>query len=120
MPFSWQRAGLLVVLITASLGLMGSSGAEERPVLKLSAKRFEYTPRELTLKRGVPVTIELTAEDRQHGFKVPELGLRLDALPGETTRVDLVPGKAGRFDFLCDVFCGSGHEDMDGQIVVED
>ena len=28
--------------------------------------------------------------------------------------------KAGRFDFLCDVFCGDGHEDMSGTLIVDD
>jgi cytochrome c oxidase subunit 2 len=30
-----------------------------------------------------------------------------------------VPDKAGNFAFFCDVFCGDGHEDMDGTLVIE-
>jgi len=36
------------------------------------------------------------------------------------TRVRIVPDRTGRFEFRCDVFCGSGHEDMAGEIVVVD
>jgi cytochrome c oxidase subunit II len=32
--------------------------------------------------------------------------------------VRLTLDKAGSFVFLCDVFCGSGHEDMSGTLVV--
>jgi cytochrome c oxidase subunit 2 len=34
-------------------------------------------------------------------------------------RVKLKPERAGRFGFLCDNFCGSGHEEMAGIIVVK-
>jgi|SRR5437867_5402985 len=94
------------------------AGAEQ--VIHLTAKKFEYTPNEITLKKGVPVIVEITSLDRDHGFKVPELGIRADVKPGETTRVRMVPDRVGRFEFRCDVFCGSGHEDMAGEFVVVD
>src|SRR5690349_21870266 len=94
------------------------AGGEQ--VVHMTAKRFEYTPNEITLKKGVPVVLEITSLDRDHGFKVPELDVRADVKPGETTRVRIVPDRVGRFEFRCDVFCGSGHEDMAGEIVVVD
>src|SRR5215470_10540571 len=103
MAADWQR------LASAK----GPAGKEQ--VIHLTAKKFEYTPNEITLKKGVPVTIEITSLDRDHGFKVPEFGLRADVKPGETTRVRLVPDRVGRFEFRCDVFGGSGHEEMAGE-----
>src|SRR5205807_6318138 len=91
------------------------AGTEQ--VVHLTAKKFEYTPSEITLKKGVPVILEITSLDRDHGFKVPELGIRADVKPGDTTRVRMVPDRVGRFEFRCDVFCGSGHEDMSGEFV---
>ena len=96
----------------------GPAGGEQ--VIHLTAKKFEYTPNEITLKKGVPVVLEITSLDRDHGFKVPEFGLRADVKPGETTRVRIVPDRVGRFEFRCDVFCGSGHEDMAGEFIVVD
>jgi cytochrome c oxidase subunit 2 len=52
------------------------------------------------------------------GFNVPDLGARADILPGQVARVRLVPDKVGTFEFHCDIFCGSGHEQMSGTIVV--
>ena len=89
-------------------------------VIHMTAKRFEYTPNEITVKKGVPVILEITSLDRDHGFKIPELGIRADVKPGETTRVRIVADHTGRFEFRCDVFCGSGHEDMAGELVVVD
>jgi cytochrome c oxidase subunit II len=94
------------------------AGAEQ--VVHMTAKRFEYTPSEITLKKGVPVILEITAVDRDHGFKIPELGIRADLKSGEVTRVRIVPDRTGTFEFRCDVFCGDHHEDMAGEIVVVD
>ena len=94
--------------------------AEAEQVVHMTAKRFEYTPSEITLKKGVPVILEITALDRDHGFKIPDLGIRADLKAGEVTRVRIVPDRAGTFEFRCDVFCGDGHEDMAGEIIVVD
>jgi cytochrome c oxidase subunit 2 len=93
-------------------------GAEQ--VVRMTARKFEYTPSQIMLKKGVPVVLEITALDRDHGFKVPELGIRADLKSGQVTRIRIVPDRAGTFEFRCDVFCGSGHEDMSGEIVVVD
>jgi len=89
-------------------------------VVHITAKRFEYNPNEITLKKGVPVVLELEALDRDHGFKLPEFGVRADVKLGQVARVRIVPDHTGTFEFRCDVFCGSGHEDMAGEIVVVD
>jgi cytochrome c oxidase subunit 2 len=49
---------------------------------------------------------------------VPDFGVRADIVPGKVVQLRLVPQKTGTFDFLCDVFCGDFHEEMQGQIVV--
>ena len=87
-------------------------------VIRIQARRFSYTPGELTLKKGEPITFELTTEDITMGFNVPDFGVRADIVPGKATRLDLTPDKAGTFTFLCDIFCGEGHEGMNGTLVV--
>jgi len=52
------------------------------------------------------------------GFDAPSLGLHADIVVGKTVRVPFTPGKVGSFDFSCDVFCGDGHEEMGGVIIV--
>jgi cytochrome c oxidase subunit 2 len=46
--------------------------------------------------------------------------VRADIDPDHVTRLDLLPQRVGKFEFHCDVFCGSGHEGMEGEIVVEE
>ena len=86
--------------------------------MRISARKFAFTPSELRLERGVPVLLELTTADVFMGFNAPELNLRADIVPGQVARLAFTPQKAGRFDFLCDVFCGEGHEKMSGKIRV--
>lgn len=113
------RAALAVLTVGVALGM--ALGAAQAPrVVRITAKKFEFEPPQVRLKRGETVVLELATADRSHGFKVPELGIRVDALPDEVHRVTLTPDRAGRFTFLCDVFCGEGHDDMEGHIVVED
>ncbi len=92
--------------------------ADTEQVIQINAKRFEYTPRDITVKKGVPVVLEFTSLDRLHGFSCPGLGIRSDIPPREITRVRFVPQKTGKFPFHCDNFCGSGHEGMTGTITV--
>ena len=97
-----------------------STGADQptEKVIKITAKKFEYSPNKITLKKGVPVTLELTSLDRLHGFNCPALNLRSDIAPHKITKVAFTPDKTGTFEFHCDVFCGSGHEQMTGTITV--
>ena len=88
-------------------------------VVKVTAKKFEYSPSVITLKRGVPATLQLTSLDRQHGFACPALKLQAEINPGKVTEVKFTPDKVGEFPFHCSVFCGSGHEDMNGLLIVD-
>jgi cytochrome c oxidase subunit 2 len=113
--FTMALGGLL--LGTGTLGL-GATAQPKEQVIKITARRFTYTPNKLTLKKGVPVVLELTTADILMGFSAPDFDIRADIIPGRVARVRLVPDKIGTFAFLCDIFCGSGHETMNGTITV--
>jgi cytochrome c oxidase subunit II len=101
------------------LPLAGTAWAQPEPrVIAIRARKFEFDPGEVTLRLGEPVVLELTTEDVHMGFDAPGLGLSADIVPGKVARVPFTPGKVGSFDFSCDVFCGSGHEEMSGVIIV--
>jgi Icc-related predicted phosphoesterase len=87
-------------------------------VIKITAKKFEYSPNKITLKKGVPVTLELTSLDRTHGFNCPGLKIRSDISPEKVSTIHFTPEKIGEFPFHCDVFCGLGHGEMTGTFTV--
>ena len=52
------------------------------------------------------------------GFNLADFKLRADSAPGRVATLRRTPDKAGRFVFLCAVFCSSGHQDMSGMLIV--
>ena len=87
-------------------------------VIQITAKNFQFSPDSITLKKGEPVVFEISSGDRKHGFSLRAFGVRTDVLPGEVSRIRLTPDKTGTFTFSCDVFCGDGHEEMTGTVIV--
>jgi len=87
-------------------------------VIRVTARKWVFLPREIRLKKGVPVVLEFVTADVVMGFNAPDFNARTDIIPGKVSRLRLVPDKTGTFVFLCDIFCGDGHEGMSGQIHV--
>ena len=114
-----HRRTMIALLAGSALGGAAHLAADQPTEVRVSARKFEFHPNKVTARRGQPLVLVLTSEDRIHGFKMPDLGVRTDIVPGQETRVTLLPAKPGSFTFFCDVFCGDGHEDMDGTLVIE-
>jgi cytochrome c oxidase subunit 2 len=119
-----QKPVLCAAVVFAALASLVAgtviSAAQSPRVIAVSVKKFEFSVKEITVRKGEPVVIEVTSEDRVHGFSLPAFGLRGDVVPGVVTRIELTPDKIGSFEFLCDVFCGDGHEDVTGTLIVKD
>ena len=62
----------------------------------------------------------MTAEDVLHSFYVPAFRVKKDAVSGRYTELWFQPTQAGTFQLFCTEYCGKGHSDMLGKIVVED
>ena len=120
-----KNIAVLSIAMVAVLMFVFSTGTiyaadQNEPVIKITAKKFEYSHSSIKIKKGIPVILELTSLDRMHGFNCPKLGVRTDIEPGKVSRVRILAQKAGVYEFHCDIFCGDGHEDMYGKIIVED
>jgi cytochrome c oxidase subunit 2 len=85
----------------------------------ISAKRFAFTPSEVHLRAGEPVTIRLTSTDRAHGLFVKELHIELDANVNEPDSITITPDHAGTYTAICDHYCGSGHGSMKMKFIVD-
>ena len=113
-----SAAGALALSSVAALAFAKSKPTPKQRVIKVIAKKFEFVPREIRVKQGETVLLQFTAPEVPMGFSLPDFGLRADIMPGKVATLRLTPDKTGSFDFLCDVFCGSGHEDMSGTLIV--
>jgi cytochrome c oxidase subunit 2 len=74
---------------------------------------------DLHLPVGKPVRVLLRSIDVIHDFYVPEFRAKMDLMPGLVTRFWITPIRTGTFEILCAGFCGVGHPQMRGNVVVE-
>ena len=115
-----DRRRWLATVGALALGSVCGTAAQAKPrTIHVIAKRFVFVPAEIRLKRGETVILSFTAPEVPMGASFPDFNQRTDIVPGRPATLQLTADKAGRFTFLCDVFCGSGHEDMNGVVVVE-
>ena len=89
-------------------------------MIQITAHRFEFTPSEITIRKGETVKIELNSSDVKHGFYIRGLKVDEKIEPGKQTEVLLTPQTAGTFPTICDHFCGLGHGKMKMTVVVEE
>lgn len=80
---------------------------------------------EMHLPVGKQVTIDLTSDEADirnaviHSFWVPEFRVKQDLIPGMIVPIHITPVQIGTYRIICTEFCGIGHADMVGKIVVE-
>ncbi len=112
---------LIVAAVCACAGYYAAAatGAGAQRVA-VTAVKFEFSTPEIRVRKGQPVTLELTALDFAHGFSLPDFNVRADLVPGRKVEVTFTPDRVGRFVFLCDNFCGEAHDDMSGYLIVTD
>ncbi len=122
MPLRFTAGLLATAAVCGGLGYALGSAADAASARRIPvvATKFVFSANEIRLRKGEPVTLVLSSPDFAHGFAVPDLDARVDLIPGKTVELTVKPDRAGRFVFLCDNFCGEGHDKMTGVIVVTD
>ena len=67
---------------------------------------------EIVIPKDRPVYIQVTSTDVIHGFHVPELALKQDAMPGQTNTIRTVAKEEGTYQGYCTEYCGVAHSQM--------
>ena len=86
--------------------------------IQMTAKKYEFNPSVITVKKGERVKLIITATDRDHGFKLDAFKINQRLKKGEPATVEFNADQAGEFPFQCSVICGMGHHRMKGKLVV--
>jgi cytochrome c oxidase subunit 2 len=115
-----MMAWLLVLALFPASSASSRDDSSDETVVRITASESEYSPREIVVRRGAQVVLELLAVDRDHGFNLPAFDVRAYLMVGRVTRVRLTPSRAGRFPFHCDVYCGPEHDFMTGVLDVRE
>lgn len=130
-------AAFLVALPVAAIASPARPKADDAAkVIEVSAKKYEFTPGEIHVKKGEKVELKVHSVDETHGIKLslyPEgtkdkssPGLKFDD-PAQNGKVekgvdqvlDFTPLITGTYDFKCAKMCGFGHGHMKGKLIVE-
>jgi cytochrome c oxidase subunit 2 len=130
---TWVFFGLVVFCLPDG---RTSAQNQDVQVIEVTAKKYEYSPAPLHVKRGTKVQLKITATDHDHGFKIATFpdGAAQDVAPGlvfasaqdcwqlkkgETTTIEFLAQSQGTYAFRCCHTCGVGHRGMKGELVVD-
>ena len=84
----------------------------------MTAKNWEFNPSTISVKLGDRVVIHVKSIDVEHGIALPAFGISQNLNPGEEVTLEFVADQKGEFTFFCNVYCGAGHREMKGTLVV--
>ncbi len=71
---------------------------------------------ELVLPANREIDLRLNAQDVIHGFSIPELRLKQNAVPGQIIHIHFTPTTPGTCAILCTQLCGLGHYRMNATL----
>jgi len=88
-------------------------------VITIVAKRSGFDPARVEVTEGERVRLVITSGDGVHGLEIKKFKVN-KKIPrgGEAVTIEFVANAAGEFPIICSEYCGDGHEDMKGMLVV--
>ena len=111
------------MILAASAALArGAAAQPENPVYVDDSPRawelFQLAREQAADNQGESVRLEITSEDVSHGIGIEDYDIDRQLEPGKTEVVTFTADKTGQHHFHCSVYCGAGHNDMHGTLVV--
>lgn len=88
-------------------------------VIEVVASRFAFEPARIEVAEGEHIRLVVTSADGVHGVAIKKFRVET-AVPrgGTPVTIDFVATAPGEFPVLCSEYCGKGHDDMKGMLVV--
>ncbi len=100
-------------------GLADGRDAAPQRAFEITASRYRFEPATLEVTEGDRVILTLRSADTTHGFAISELKVKaIVPKGGAPVTVEFMASRAGTFPFACSEYCGSGHRQMKGRLVV--
>jgi len=112
-PFDSRADGVAVHTLAQD---KPSDGAR---TIEVIVKRFGFEPARIEVTEGERVKLVVKSADGVHGVEVKKFKVN-KKIPrgGEPVTIEFVASAAGEYPILCSEYCGEGHEDMKGMLVV--
>jgi cytochrome c oxidase subunit 2 len=94
--------------------------APEARVIEVVAKRFVFEPSEIEVAVGERVWLAVRSGDGVHGIEIKKFKVSKEIPRGAApVMIEFTATEAGRFPIICSEYCGDGHDDMKGTLVVK-
>jgi cytochrome c oxidase subunit 2 len=109
----------LGILTLSSDGVSAPQSADEPRPIEVLARRFTFEPSTIEVTEGERVRLVVTSGDGVHGIEIKKFRVNKE-IPrgGDPVIIDFTASEAGRFPIICSAFCGDGHGDMKGMLIV--
>lgn len=127
-----RHPGYLIVTVALLAGAGTSTGSgqgapggfsaqsQEPRVIEVIAKRFAFEPAEIEAMVGEKVTLAVRSADGVHGIEIKKVKVSKEIPRGAApVMIEFTATEAGRFPIVCSEYCGDGHDDMKGTLVVK-
>lgn len=131
LEIAWTLIPVILLAIMAVWSSIATTRNEalaaDREVIEVKAWQFawEFTYRDagfttgdLVVPSGRQVELRMRSSDVIHDLWVPEFRVKMDVVPGITTKLIIDPTREGRYPLICAELCGAGHGIMRSQAIV--
>jgi cytochrome c oxidase subunit 2 len=115
-PFDSHVNGHGVHMLAQDKPSDAQDGPREVPIV---AKRFTFEPARVEVTEGEHVRLVVSSADGVHGVEIKKFKVN-KKVPrgGDQVTIDFVASAPGEYPILCSEYCGNGHEEMKGTLVV--
>jgi cytochrome c oxidase subunit 2 len=111
-------AGVLAGAVTAQASSLQAVPSGPRDI-EVVARRYAFEPAEIEVAEGETVRLLVRSADGPHGIEIKPFKVKKEIPRGaEPVVIEFTATTAGRFPILCSEYCGEGHGDMKGALVV--
>ncbi len=94
-------------------------------IINMTAEQFAFVPHKVEIKQGIIVvlrvwsTSDLEPQWKDHGIMIEGYGINEITPTDQIVTIIFLADRVGTFGIHCSVYCGSGHDDMHGQLIVQ-
>ena len=116
---SLRKLALLALTPFVVADIRSSAQADEPRVIEITARRFAFEPAEIDATVGERLQLVVRSADGVHGLEIKKLKIKKEVpRGGEPVTIDFTATSEGTFPILCSEYCGKGHNDMAGMLIV--
>ena len=113
---------VIILLLATFPGFAQQAAVSEPKVFEVVARRFSFEPATIDVVEGDTVRLLVRSADGPHGVEIKAFKVK-KAVPrakeGDSpVTIEFVAAAAGEYPILCSEYCGNGHKDMKGTLIV--